>query len=56
MMNRYSKRFAELRTSGKKSFIPFTLLGWPDRTAIAGDNPLHDRLESDSPGAWYRLQ
>jgi len=29
--NRYSKRFAQLQKSGRKSFIPFTLLGWPDR-------------------------
>lgn len=31
MDNRYDICFARLRKSGKKAFIPFTLLGWPDR-------------------------
>lgn len=31
MSDRYERRFAARRESGKKSFIPFTLLGWPDR-------------------------
>jgi len=31
MQNRYEARFSQLRGSGKKAFIPFTLLGWPDR-------------------------
>src|SRR5262249_43007366 len=31
MQNRYEARFSQLRDAGKKAFIPFTLLGWPDR-------------------------
>lgn len=31
MSERYKQRFARLRAAGKKAFIPFTLLGWPDR-------------------------
>jgi len=31
MHNRYEARFSRLRDAGKKAFIPFTLLGWPDR-------------------------
>ncbi len=31
MRNRYETRFSQLRAAGKKAFIPFTLLGWPDR-------------------------
>jgi tryptophan synthase alpha chain len=30
MSDRYAKRFAEVQAQGKKAFIPFTLLGWPD--------------------------
>jgi tryptophan synthase alpha chain len=29
--NRYDARFQALRSQGGKAFIPFTLLGWPDR-------------------------
>jgi tryptophan synthase alpha chain len=29
--HRYAERFAELARSGQKAFIPFTILGWPDR-------------------------
>ena len=29
---RFAKRFAELKTSGQKGFIPFSLLGWPDKS------------------------
>lgn len=29
--DRYGKRFAELASSGRKAFIPFTILGWPER-------------------------
>jgi tryptophan synthase alpha chain len=32
MTDRYSARFSQLRQQGKKAFIPFTLLGWPDRS------------------------
>jgi tryptophan synthase alpha chain len=31
MNDRYGKRFSQLRKEGRKAFIPFTLLGWPDR-------------------------
>jgi tryptophan synthase alpha chain len=31
--NRYDHRFAELKATGRKAFIPFTLLGWPNREA-----------------------
>lgn len=30
MANRYDARFAELKEKGVKSFVPFTVLGWPD--------------------------
>ncbi len=30
-MNRYDARFAALRETGRKAFIPFTILGFPDR-------------------------
>lgn len=30
-MNRYDLRFIQLHEHGQKAFIPFTLLGWPDR-------------------------
>ncbi|OYT72092.1 MAG: tryptophan synthase subunit alpha [Chloracidobacterium sp. CP2_5A] len=30
-MNRYDARFAALREAGRKAFIPFTILGFPDR-------------------------
>ncbi|HNG95323.1 MAG TPA: tryptophan synthase subunit alpha [Acidobacteriota bacterium] len=30
-LNRYDRRFATLRETGQKAFIPFTMLGWPDR-------------------------
>jgi tryptophan synthase alpha chain len=30
-MNRYAIRFATLRRTGRKAFIPFTVLGFPDR-------------------------
>lgn len=30
-MSRYEKRFAQLKAAGQKAFIPFTLLGWPQR-------------------------
>ncbi|MBX7221215.1 MAG: tryptophan synthase subunit alpha [Blastocatellia bacterium] len=30
-MNRYTHRFQHLRENGQKAFIPFTLLGWPNR-------------------------
>jgi len=30
MTDRYAVRFAQLRKTNKKAFIPFTLLGWPD--------------------------
>lgn len=30
-MNRYDARFAALRAAGRKAFIPFTVLGFPDR-------------------------
>lgn len=30
MSDRYAKRFGKLESEGKKAFIPFTLLGWPD--------------------------
>ena len=30
MTDRYEKCFAKLAKSGKKAFIPFTVLGWPD--------------------------
>src|SRR5687768_15751647 len=33
MTDRYRKRFAEMRNTGKRAFIPFTLLGWPDPSA-----------------------
>jgi tryptophan synthase alpha chain len=33
MSQRYEKRFAELAEARKKAFIPFTLLGWPDKEA-----------------------
>ncbi|HEY9686927.1 MAG TPA: tryptophan synthase subunit alpha [Coleofasciculaceae cyanobacterium] len=29
--HRYAERFAELTKSGQKAFIPFTILGWPNR-------------------------
>jgi tryptophan synthase alpha chain len=29
--HRYAERFAELAESGQKAFIPFTILGWPNR-------------------------
>jgi tryptophan synthase alpha chain len=29
--NRYKKRFAALKEQNKKAFMPFTVLGWPDR-------------------------
>jgi tryptophan synthase alpha chain len=33
---RYARRFAELKAQGRKAFIPFTLLGWPDpETSLA---------------------
>jgi tryptophan synthase alpha chain len=33
---RYARQFAALKTEGRKAFIPFTLLGWPDRdTSLA---------------------
>lgn len=32
MQTRYDARFSRLRAAGKKAFIPFTLLGWPDRS------------------------
>ncbi|HEY9868357.1 MAG TPA: tryptophan synthase subunit alpha [Candidatus Obscuribacterales bacterium] len=32
MTDRYNARFSQLRKEGKKAFIPFTLLGWPDRS------------------------
>lgn len=31
--NRYAARFAELAETNRKAFIPFTLLGWPNRAA-----------------------
>jgi tryptophan synthase alpha chain len=31
MSDRYKLRFQKLRESGRKVFMPFTLLGWPDR-------------------------
>jgi tryptophan synthase alpha chain len=31
MLNRYEKRFSQLRAGGKHAFIPFTILGWPDK-------------------------
>ncbi len=31
MSNRYSNRFAQLEKQGRKAFIPFTMLGWPNR-------------------------
>lgn len=30
--DRYVERFARLAREGKKAFIPFTILGWPDRS------------------------
>jgi len=30
-MNRYEQRFAELAQRNQKAFVPFTLLGWPDK-------------------------
>ncbi len=30
-LNRYRKRFEALKSQGKKAFIPYTLLGWPDK-------------------------
>lgn len=32
MVDRYARRFDELRKANKKAFMPFSLLGWPDRT------------------------
>lgn len=32
MTDRYRARFSRLRQEGTKAFIPFTLLGWPDRS------------------------
>jgi tryptophan synthase alpha chain len=29
--NRYAKRFAQLKQQGQHAFIPFTILGWPNR-------------------------
>ncbi len=29
--NRYQQTFAQLKASGRKAFIPFTILGWPNR-------------------------
>lgn len=31
MTNRYDQRFAQLKAAKKRAFIPFTLLGWPNR-------------------------
>lgn len=31
MSNRYEKRFAQLRQKGERAYIPFTILGFPDR-------------------------
>jgi tryptophan synthase alpha chain len=31
-VSRYKQRFAELNKAQKRAFIPFTLLGWPDKT------------------------
>jgi tryptophan synthase alpha chain len=31
MSKRYTTRFAQLKSEGKRAFMPFTLLGWPDR-------------------------
>jgi len=31
MLRRYEQRFAELKRANKKAFVPFTLLGWPNR-------------------------
>lgn len=31
LTNRYSESFANLQTNSKKAFIPFTMLGWPNR-------------------------
>lgn len=31
MTDRFQKRFAELKTGNLKAFMPFTVLGWPDR-------------------------
>lgn len=31
MTKRYRTRFSQLKANGKKAFIPFTLLGWPNR-------------------------
>src|SRR5271156_6519401 len=31
MSKRYKTRFAQLKSEGKRAFMPFTLLGWPDR-------------------------
>jgi len=31
MTSRYKKRFAELKQSNLKAFMPFTVLGWPDK-------------------------
>lgn len=33
MSNRYEKRFEKLKSEGKKAFIPFTMLGWPDKAS-----------------------
>src|SRR5215470_4156503 len=33
MSTRYDQRFKELQKTNGKAFIPFTLLGWPDRDA-----------------------
>jgi len=31
MTSRYTKRFAELKQANLKAFMPFTVLGWPDK-------------------------
>ena len=31
MTDRYARRFAQLKREKRRAFIPFTLLGWPDR-------------------------
>ena len=36
MSERYKRRFQQLRQENKKAFMPFTLLGWPDKiTSLA---------------------
>jgi tryptophan synthase alpha chain len=32
-MNRYQRKFEDLRKTNSKAFVPFTILGWPDEQA-----------------------